>query len=444
MTGGAVMAAASRVAVAVTGAATTIFVARMLGPEGTGGFVIALTIVLMLTVVCSLGIEHGIAYYVASGRWAARDALRASLRVALASGVVGAALCVLARLAVPSAFGGLSVTSTAVAALALPFALAWFYVSFVGLAIDRYEAYVVPPALQSTLAMVLVVVLVLVAGLPGAVVAITLAHVLVALASGLWARRSLPSADAGPTAAPRQLRHALSFGAKGYGANALALLSTRLDLLVLSAVASAAAVGHYAIAIAVTGVLWLIPSALSEVLFPRIAALSASGARDMRSFVEDKSLRHTVLLVLLALPILTAPLLALVVPIYGSGFRPAIELALILLPGVALMGVAGVLSATIVGRGKPEYSLYSALIVTPLTLIAYVLLIPALDARGAALAKTLSYVASFALAVYFYRRATGSARIGQFIPTRAELGDLRAVVPQIRQWLVMTWRRRTT
>lgn len=441
MTGGAVMTAASRVTIAVTGAATTIFIARALGPEGTGGFAIALTLVVMLTVVCSLGIEHGIAYYVASGRWAARDALRAAQRVALLGGLAGAAVCVLARLAVPSAFGGLSVASTAVAAVALPFALAWFYVSFVGLAIDRYEAFVMPPALQSALALVLVVVLVLVAGLPGAIVGMTLAHVLVALASLAWAWRRLPRATAQPGEA-RVLRRAMSFGAKGYGANALALLNTRVDLLILSAVASAAAVGHYAVAIAVTTVLWLVPSALSDVLFPRVAALSAGGAQDMRAFVEDKSLRHTVLLVLLAIPLITVPLLVLVVPIYGAGFRPAIELALILLPGVALMGVSGVLSATIVGRGRPEYSLYSALIVTPLTLGAYALLIPALDAPGAALAKTLSYTVSFALSVYFYRRVTGSARLAQFVPTHAELAELRAVGPQIRAWLTVMWRRR--
>jgi O-antigen/teichoic acid export membrane protein len=441
MTGGAVMAAASRFTVAATGAATTIFVARTLGPEGTGGFAIALTLVLLLTVTCSLGIEHGIAYYVASGRWAPRDAMRVALRVALLAGAAGSAACIVARLALPSAFGGLSVGSTAVAALALPFALTWFYVSFVGLAIDRYEAYVLPPALQSGAAMVLVIGLALLADLPGAIAGMTIAHVLVALATVLWARRRLPARGTAPQE-PGQLRRALSFGAKGYGANALAMLSTRVDLLVLSAVTSTAAVGHYAIALAVTTVLWLVPSALSEVLFPRIAALSASGADDARAFFEAKSLRHTVLLVALALPVMIGPLLLLVVPIYGAAFAPAVGLALILLPGIALTGVAGVLSSTIVGRGKPEYSLYTALIVTPLTLAAYGLLIPALDARGAALAKSLSYVLSFALTVYFYRRLTGAGALAQFVPTRAEVGELRSVAPQIRQWLTGIWRRR--
>ncbi len=441
MTGGAVMGATSRMAVAVTGAVTTILVARLLGPEGTGGFAIAMTIVVTLTAAFSLGIEHGIAYFVASGRWSARDALRASQRVAWSAGAVGAVLCVLARLAFPSAFGGLSVESTVVAAVALPFSLSWFYVSFIGLATDHYEAYVLPPAIQSALAMVLVITLVLVADLPGAVVGFTVAHVVVALLTLLWARRRLPT---GPAAEPSEqaLRRALRFGVKGYGANALSQLNARVDLLILSAVASAAAAGHYAVAIAVTTAMWLVPQALSDVLFPRIAALSASGAQDARALVEDKSLRHTVLLVCIALPLLTAPLLLLIVPVYGAAFRPAIALALILAPGVALMGIAGVLSATIVGRGRPQYSLYTALIVTPLTIAAYAILIPSLDARGAALAKTLSFALTFAITVWFYRRVTGSVRFGQFLPRREELADLRAVVAQIRAWLTLMWRRR--
>lgn len=440
MTGGIVMGAASRVSVAVSGALTTIFVARLLGPEGAGGYAIALSVVLVMTAVCSLGIEHGIVYYVASGQWPAGDALWAACRVALASGGAGAVLCVLVRLAVPSAFGGLSVASTAVVAAALPFALTWFYVSFVALASDHYEAYVLPPALQSGLGMVLVVALALAADLPGAVVAVTASHVVVALVSIVLARRGVaPVAES----EPGHLRRALRFGAKGYGANALGLLTARVDLLILSAVASVAAAGHYAVALAVTSVLWLVPQALSDVLFPRVAALSASGESASRAFVEVKSLRHTVLLVALAVPLLAAALVVLVVPIYGAAFRPAIELALILLPGVVLMGLAGILSATIVGRGAPQYSLYTAVIVTPLTLAAYALLIPALDARGAAIAKTLSFALNFALTLWFYRRVTGSAAIGQFVPTRDELADLRAVGPQIREWARVTRRRRT-
>lgn len=437
LTGGAVMGAASRITVAATGAATTIFVARLLGPDGAGKFAIALTIVYVLTVLTTLGLEHGIAYYVSSRRWSAAAAFRVSLVVAVVVGSAGAAFGVVARLLVPGAFGGLSVALCAVVAAALPFALAWFYGSYVALADDHYEGFVLPPAIQSALGLALVVGLALPFELAGAVVGLALSHVLGALSTLALARRRRLS-QAGDARHPRRhLRRALSFGVKGYASNALQVLNFRVDLFVLSAVASAASLGHYSVAVAVTTVLWLLPQALSDVLFPRIAALSASTEREaeeQRAFVEAKSLRHTTLLVLVSTAGLAAALLLLVVPVYGADFRAAIDLGLIRLPGVALIGLAGTLSATILGRGRPIYGLYQALIVTPMTMALYATLIPWLEAPGAALASSLSFTLSFALATFFYRRATGRHVWGLLLPTRSELDDYRMLAPRVLAW----------
>ncbi|MGN6189373.1 MAG: oligosaccharide flippase family protein [Conexibacter sp.] len=441
LTGGAAMSAASRIAVAGTGAAATILVARLLGPDGAGGYAIAQTLILLLTVATTLGVEHGVAYYVSSGRWDARDAYRSAQRVAFVSGLAGACLGVAARLLVPDAFGSLSVAVTAVAAGALPFALSWLYTTYLALALDRYEAYALPPAVQSTLALALVAGLGVAFGLTGAIVGFSLAHVATALAVAVMARRALTARHDGATGAPRhatgQLRRAVAFGIKGYAANALQFLNYRLDLFILAAVATAADVGHYAVAIAVTSVMWLLPQALSDVLFPRIAALSARAdahGEAARAFVETKSLRHTVVIVLVSSAVLALALVLLVVPVYGPAFRPAIGLGLILLPGVAAIGLAGTLSATIVGRGRPGYSLAIALITTPITIALYVLLIPALDATGAALASTCSYLATFLLCALFYRRVTGEPVARRFVPTASELADYRALLPAVAEW----------
>src|SRR4051812_50111068 len=100
------MGAASRITVAVTGAVTTVFIARVLGADGAGAFSIALTIIYVLTVFTTLGVEHGVAYYVSGGRWPAADAFRTSLRFAMRIGVAGAVAGVLARLVVPDALRG--------------------------------------------------------------------------------------------------------------------------------------------------------------------------------------------------------------------------------------------------------------------------------------------------------------------------------------------------
>jgi O-antigen/teichoic acid export membrane protein len=439
LTGGAVMSGASRITVAVSGAATTIFVARLLGPSGAGSYALAQSFIVLLTVASTLGIEHGIAYYVSSGRWSASGAYRNAQWVALVSGLAGATLGLSARVAVPSAFGGLSVGTTAVAAFALPFALSWFYLTYIALAIDHYESYVLPPAVQSVLGLIFVSVLAALYGLPGAVAGFTLAHVVTAIAAGFTARKVLMFGTSRPQPGEAQapLRRAIGFGVKGYAANALQLINYRLDLFILASVATAADVGHYSVAIAVTSVMWLLPQALSDVLFPRVAALSARSSDEgglVRAFVETKSMRHTALIVVVSTVALALALDFLVVPVYGVAFRPAVDLGLILLPGVALLGLSGTMSSTIVGRGHPGYSLTSALIVTPVTVALYVALIPTLHATGAALASSISYACSFLLVAVFYGRAIGEPVIPRLIPTRSEIADYRALAPAILEW----------
>jgi enterobacterial common antigen flippase len=441
LTGGAVMSATSRIVVAVTGAAATIVVARLLGPAGSGAFAVAQTLVLMLTVGTTLGVEHGIAYYVSSGRWSAAGAFRDSQLLALGSGIAGAFIGIFARLVVPSAFHGLSLSTVLIAAAALPFSLSWFYTSYLSLATDRYETYVLPATIQSILAMFLVAVLAVAGGIRGAVIGFTLAHAITAVAMFIVGRRAfLVPADGVPEPEPEasgQLRQAISFGIKGYASNALQFVNYRLDLFILNATVSTIAVGQYSVAVAVTTVLWLLPQALSDVLFPRVAALSASSApnaEDARAMTEVKSLRHTVLATVAATIVLALALVLLVVPVYGPRFRPAIGLGLILLPGAALLGLAGPLSATVLGRGHIRMMLIVALVVTPFTVILYVTLIPLLHAAGAALASTLSYSATFALSALFYGRVTGRSAFGSMRPTRSELTDYRRLGPAVAAW----------
>jgi O-antigen/teichoic acid export membrane protein len=434
LSGGIVMSGISRIAIAVLGFGTTVAVARILGPAGAGGFAIAQTLMMFMTVAATLGVEHGITYFVGSGRWNARGAYLTVQRVAAATGLVGAGVAIGFRLVAPSAFGGLSLGATAAVAGALPFSLSWLYFTSIAVATDDYEPYVLVPTAQAVLNIALVVVLGLALKLPGAVAGFALAHLATAAGAAVVARRrfTVRDADAGGGEDERdQLRRAVLFGIKGYAANALQLINYRLDLFILSAVSGAAAVGRYSVAVVVTSTLWILPQALSEVLFPRIAALSSRDDEDSgaaREFVEAKSLRHVTAVVIIASGVLAAALVLLVVPIYGPAFRPAIDLGLILLPGVALLGLVNTMAAIVVGRGHPGYLLASALVLTPITVVLYVTLIPSLHASGAALASSISYAGSFVLTAFIYRHLTGQPLLTRLAPTRSEFGDYARVL----------------
>ena len=199
----------------------------------------------------------------------------------------------------------------------------------------------------------------------------------------------------------------------------LSLINYRLDFFLLNALATTADVGRYSVAVSVTSVMWLLPRALSSVLFPRVVQLSSSDSgadREHRDMVEMKGVRHVALITVAVAVLVALALLGLVTLVYGSDFEDSVELGLILLPGVSLLGIGNVLFATILGRGHPSYSLYASLMATPVTVLLYVLLIPGLDATGAALASTLSYTLSFLLAVFYYRRATGRSVLPLLVP----------------------------
>src|SRR5262249_61292071 len=138
-------------------------------------------------------------------------------------------------------------------------------------------------------------------------------------------------------------RRAVTFGIKGWTSNVLQLVNYRLDLFVLAAVASRAVVGQYAIAVAVTSTVWLLPQALASVVFPRIARLGATGVEADRTLVETKSLRISVLLSTLGAIAVAVALELLVVPVFGEAFSGAVVPGLLLLPGVAAAGVVKVL-----------------------------------------------------------------------------------------------------
>jgi O-antigen/teichoic acid export membrane protein len=120
-----------------------------------------------------------------------------------------------------------------------------------------------------------------------------------------------------------------------------------------------------------------------------------------------------------------------IVPVFGRGFRPTVDLGLLLLPGAAAVGLASVVSAAVVGRGKPSYSLYNSLVMTPVTVAMYATLIPWLGATGAALGSTLSYLGSFVIVCAFYRHMVGRSVLRTFVPTVSEVADLCGLLGRI-------------
>ena len=222
------------------------------------------------------------------------------------------------------------------------------------------------------------------------------------------------------------LKGALAFAVPCYGANLAQFLNYKLDVFVVGFFAGAASVGRYTLAVSLGQLLWLMSNSVASVLLPKIAASTDEGG----------SIRHTALVTRLSLwatalcGLALAVLATQAIPLlYGEAFRPSIMALIWLLPGIVVFSVANVLAAYIAGIGKPRLNLIVSGVSLIVTIGLDLALIPNLNIVGAAIASTVSYSLSALLLIVFFIRETGASVREVLLPTS---GDVRMLLSAVR------------
>ena len=181
----------------------------------------------------------------------------------------------------------------------------------------------------------------------------------------------------------------------------------------------------YAVTISITSLVWILSQPLASVVLPRTASREAASVAEPRIATREpnvSAVRHAALVCMLtALGLL--PVLAVAPLVWGSGFGRIPQLGLIMVPGVALLGVARVMVAAFTGRGAANHALLVGLVSFPLTFVAYLLVIPEHGPTGAAIVSCGSYVAVSLLSAVLFFRTSGARVRDSLVPRRGDLQD---------------------
>jgi O-antigen/teichoic acid export membrane protein len=222
------------------------------------------------------------------------------------------------------------------------------------------------------------------------------------------------------------LKAAWAFAVPCYAANLAQFLNYKLDVFVVGYFAGRESVGRYTLAVSLAQLLWLMSSSVASVLLPKVAASSD----------PDVIVDHTTRVCRLSLWATAAGALALavmaipVIPVvYGEAFRPSIMALLCILPGIVVFSVATVLAAFIAGKGKPQLNLMVSGLSLIVTIALDFILIPRLNIVGAALASTASYSLSALMLIGFFKRETGASLRQILLPTG---DDVRMLLSLLR------------
>lgn len=411
------------------GFASSIVVARLLGPAGRGQLALITTFVSVVTLVGNLGLGQASIYFINREPKERTRLIRTSL--SLQAGVTVALTCVMLacwQVVSRKLFRNEVAGGCVIAGIVLLFPVMSFTTAisntYIGLLQFRPYGAVQAGAAALQLTALLAVNHYSALTVGSVVVVYSLAPLPALLVATYWLRRCgitiRPSVDIGTS------KRLLGYGGRAWIGNILQFFNYRLDVYFVNYFWGATSVGFYSIAVSLAEMIWYIPNAVSTVLFPRTAS-DWGRARDFTPRVS-RNVAFITVVAAVALAVGGPWVLTLA---YGERFRPAVQPLLALLPGIIFLSVGKVVASDLAGRNKPQSGVVAALTSLGLTVALDILLIPRLGTTGAGVASSLAYGVTSIVLLAWYIRVSGNGLVSLLFMQKSDLRMYSAVLSSV-------------
>jgi O-antigen/teichoic acid export membrane protein len=406
---------------------SSILLARSLHPAGKGIYATVTTIGDLSLVLGTLGVSTAAVYYLAQPTDVLERTRATVLGLCLVIGVA-VSLALLAAAGLAGLAGDSPETSWALVAVAP--------IGIISLGRAALESFfraqhqirtINLVAITSSAAfLTLIVIAAVTRGFSATTaVALRVGSVAVAVVALVLAARSAQLAIPRPRFHRPTVRLLLAYGLPYAAYSIVQTFSNRFDYILLRLYGDASTVGVYSIAVGQGELLWVLPTAVGFVLFPRVAALVRSDAE--RAAVETAMLlRWSVLLTTsgaIALALVATPVTRTV---YGNAFVPAVTPLRILLVGIVASSFLQVLSSLLLGSGRLRLLIQATAVGFALNLSLNLLLIRPFGMNGAAVSSAISYsVTGLVLTLIARRTVPELGRQNMFPLPRVIVADIR-------------------
>jgi len=388
----------NRVFIIIITFATSILLARYLGPEGKGLMTALLVYPTLLVSLAELGIRQSATYLIGKKEYSEQDIISQVLLFLVTSSTI--MVFIVAYLFTVLDNPDFTFYMVLMAIFYIPVKLVTSYSQGIFLGRNEINIFNITSRLQPTIDLALIILFVVIFNL--SVVGAVLATFAASLVVALYAFRELVRIS------PIRLhfnwvisKKLISKGIVYAVALFILNLNYKVDIVLLERLGTASEIGQYSISVGIVELIWLLPSTLGVVIFSH-----SSNAKDPIMFSKGmiKLFRVTFIVSILCGLFLFFASEYIIPLVYGEAFAPSVEMLQILLPGVILMTAFKVLNMDLAGKGKPQISLVAFTPAVTVNIILNILWIPLYGANGAALASTITYSLGSLIFLALYSR----------------------------------------
>jgi O-antigen/teichoic acid export membrane protein len=224
----------------------------------------------------------------------------------------------------------------------------------------------------------------------------------------------------------------MHFGIRAGAGGIFGFINSRIASVIVVSMAGTAALGIFSVAVSAGEVLLKISRSVAQAATKRVG----SSKREIAAATVAKSNRASTALIVSSgtLAFILAPWL--VDTLYGPNFHEASVALRILLPGIAALSCAGILSTFFnYQMGRPIFlvftSVMNSVIVTGLCLI----LVPRFGMVGAAWSCTITYLNAAAVTTWYFCKHSGMSAFEVWIP---KVEDVTTILKTLRKPGVVT------
>lgn len=382
--------------------ATSVIVARVLGPDGKGVYSIALLVPSLLTAFSYLGVGPATCFYIGKRAFPLPDILGNNI---ISSACLGIIAMVIGALIITwwgsSLFPGVEMRYLFLGLPLIPLQLFFGFITFIFLGLGDFKWYNFFPLFRAVLLLAAFGIFFLGFrfGVAAGIIAEILSFVISTIILFVVVKRT--TGGISWRINKEYLKSSYSYGLKVHLANMLTFLHYRVDLFLINIFMNPATVGLYSLSAGMSERIQSIADAAGVVLFSKTASEKSEDA--IKGFTPF--LLRTILIITMSAAAVLFFLGAWLIPVlYSELFIASVKpFRILLISAVALSG-SYILESDLKGRGKPLYPSYAVAGGLFMNIILNLVLIPRFGIVGAAWSTTISYSLSFLILLGIYRK----------------------------------------